>query len=306
MISRPTLQKLRRRSWENIIESWVSSSPTIDIVGGKPDPGVSNLELQIQDADPKQEDWRGATPPGLRANVLLESIYLAHKSGHLLRASEMHGRHGMNTWALVSAYHSAFVGAKSILGLQGVFLTEYKSRPVILDLFPEEERSRPRKRPQSISKLSGDFKADEVALIFYATNEAHRALWLIFERVLNITSSLPCSQNMLASLKSVDWQNVSRPRNHLIYRNKYWPYDDLHYPCSNIKFCRKHLRDIEKNGLSADDEDFLFMLALIIFHYCQLLLEDIGKELSAIKLEHDLLIGGERITENQYYFRMIS
>ena len=143
------IDRLPRRRWENIRDNWMDHIPNYDKPGTAPSDtivkltGFDAIALQLaseakaafENAKEVQEKTGNYPPiksitreeniPGLRELVFWESIFLLHKSRHVLGTAEFQIEDGLHTWSLANGYQGAFFAAKATIGLLGISLPEF-------------------------------------------------------------------------------------------------------------------------------------------------------------------------------------
>src|SRR4051812_11134992 len=115
-------QNIGRREWNQIRDSWLGYVPRFESVGSRPDPGLDKLPPLLQLTISTQGADRVSDVTGLRTTLLWEAVFLFHKCAHTYLAALRLGHAGMQSWSLFNAYHSAYLGARSLMALLGVGL----------------------------------------------------------------------------------------------------------------------------------------------------------------------------------------
>ena len=263
MSLRPKWQKIAHRNWSEVKGAWLANVPEFPSVGFRPDPGVGRLDglkgLSVSSAPQRFPDVEG-----LRRNVLWEAVFLFHKCSHTSLAAQRLAEAGMRSWALFNAYHSAYIGAKGIMALLGVVFPTLASKEVVLDVFPPVS-SKSRRGVQT-----GQF--EEFLVIPIGRRLEQRFVWEVFQRVLRQSESRCWDQSSRDELLDLSWEDISRPRNHFLYRVLHWPLDDL------IVDSTGDWNDFWSTDLDIDNEDFLLKLSFIVYRLFEQLVIDFSKQ----------------------------
>ena len=67
-----------------------------------------------------------------------EGTYLLHKACHIIGAGGLHAGEGLCTWSISSFDQGGLFGAKAILYLLGIGFPEFKSKTLLVDIWPEQ------------------------------------------------------------------------------------------------------------------------------------------------------------------------
>jgi hypothetical protein len=210
------------RNWASIVDSWLKSIPVFTHPGARPDPGLENLATLQQISLPSDRQ-RFPDVAGLRQNMLSESVFMFHKCAHAHLAAQRVGATGMHSWCIFNAYHSAFLGARGILGLLGIGLPYLSNGgQIIIDLFPAPESSKGRRQ-----LASGAYTFDEFLLVRIRGKGLEQSqLWKAFRRAINV-ASVPCWEGRAYQEVLSLPDEVTKPRNAFLYKAAFWPGDDL-------------------------------------------------------------------------------
>ena len=263
MSLRPKWQNIKSRNWNAIKGAWLANIPDFPDVGSRPNPGVDQLE-GLRDLLVPSAPQRFPDVEGLRRNVLWEGVFLFHKCSHTSLAAQRLAEDGMRSWALFNAYHSAYLGAKGIMALMGIVFPTVASKAVVIDVFP----TTPIKSRRGI--LTGQF--EEFLLIPIGRLLDQRYVWEAFQRVLRQSESGCWDQASKAELLGLPWEQISRPRNHYIYRVPHWPLNDL------IVDFTGDWSDFWNSDLDVGNEDFLLQLSFNIYRLFEQLLIDFSTQ----------------------------
>jgi hypothetical protein len=201
----------------------------------KPKKGISDGELgaerrrfennadraRFQKCPPIEEGIDGLTP-----TLFGEGVRLLNKSVHVLGCAEKEAHQGMQTWSLCSAYQACLFAAKALLSLCGVGISEFQSRTIVCDLFPEP-------------LARGDhYTIARFHLIGRRLD--HRDIWILVQRVLRITFCELWPAEIIDTLKSIDEKQFAKQRNEIQYKNRYWPLPDLYEFIADVSFGKIH------------------------------------------------------------------
>lgn len=255
-------QKIGRRDWIEVRDAWIAVTPDFPDVGARPDPGLEDLQpllgISISNDRVRHQDVAG-----LRANALWESLFLFHKCSHTLLASQRLGLSGMHSWCLFNAYHSAFLGARGLMALLGVSFPRLNGDQVMIDLYPPGEKPRNH-------KILAWHPFDEFLAIRLQKFE-HRQLWEAFQRVLKMSSVSLWDDAISHELISLKHGDIAPSRNRFLYRNNFWPLDDL--ICDGTP---EEFEGLCDDDLDADGGGFLLSLSFEIYRLFECLIKDLS------------------------------
>lgn len=266
---------IRKRSWKDLRDAWMGDIPEFPVPGAPPDPGLEHLSPLLAIKIPKVGDPPVRTPDvdGIRRNALWEAVFLFHKCAHANLAAQRLAQQGMHSWCMFNAYHSAYLGAKGIMGLLGVTLPNLAGRQVAIDLFPEPEKL-PKKTAGGL-RVSPQFH-DFVVIGLKPIEQSE--VWEGFQRVLRITTADCMDMSLSKELMRVPYGKFSPHRNHFLYQAHFWPLDDLMADAAlegiNILFGTE--LDIEEKG-------FLLRLSFSVYHQFEQLMTNFGEQSAVIK-----------------------
>lgn len=273
MTMRAKWQYFRRREWSSIRDSMLEHIPGFQTIGARPDPGLETLQplssIVLEDTATRNRDVEG-----LRATFIRESVFLFHKCSHVNFAANRLGEHGMLSWSLFNAYHSAYLGAKGIMTLLGVAFPNINSLQAAIDIYPESDRAQRRG-----SDIGSPAYTDFIAFRLRGQLE-HQHLWEVFQRMLAITKSDCMDENLIREISSVSYAEFGRARNRFLYKSHYWPLDDICLEYSGSEFL-----DLPSSELDADDQGFLLRLSFLVYRLYEQLISDLGKRSDPIRAQ---------------------
>ena len=264
MTDKSRWQQISSRNWEDIAAAWVDAAASIPDISQKPDPGLERLPglLSLDGESPKRHD----DVEGLRIQCFWESLYLYSKCDHAMSASQRLASIGMASWSNFNAYHSAYLGARGILGLLGVPLPNLAGRQVFLDLFPAAERKSTKYRGVGPS-LVREFLIKNVPKL------DQRAVWACLQRVLRVSKVQVWNVEFAMALDGFEDSEITPPRNHFLYKPAYWLFDDL-------------LQDLPtdydwlelSDPIVATDRSFLLWLCFVVHNLFTALVKDLASQ----------------------------
>lgn len=273
MSLRPKLQNVEKRRWTDIRGAWLASVPNFPSVGAPPEPGIEGLTGLNELSLPENKDTFGDCE-GLRRNALWESVFLFHKCAHSHLAAQRLGSAGMHSWCMFNAYHSAYLGAKGLMGLLGVSIPELRGAQVLIDLFPSPQSKKDQKALDA-----GHWEFNTFRLVRLPHLD-HRNVWECFQRVLNM-SEVPCwDDNLCAELLELAHESIAKPRNKYLYRSAFWPGPDLVADTLDPDFL-----EFANAQLDVDDEGFLLRLAFSVYRLFDQLIGDLAKVSGPIRTQ---------------------
>lgn len=266
-ISKSDLQRLRGRDWAALREVWLSYIPSAASEDESAEsPSESLLEVQGY-APPTERVTRSEQVVGVRASVFSEALTLFRKAKHTLGAATRLQNEGFQTWSRFNYYHSAYLGAKSVMYLLGVTTPRLLGKSWLVDVFapPHDFRSGKKIKPESLT----DFMAIPIPGL-----DQHQ-LWAWFQRTVAATRSAPWDPKSARALHLISTtRDITRPRNHLLYSPTFWIAEDL-----------VQLRFDERVGtitydLDVDSPDFFIHLC----HHVQGILDTLFDDLASLSL----------------------
>ncbi|HTC46793.1 MAG TPA: hypothetical protein VK722_05700 [Candidatus Aquilonibacter sp.] len=176
---------------------------------------------------------------------------------------------------MFNAYHSAFLGAKGLMALLGVTVPKINGNQLAIDVFPE-----PTKKKRGPTKTAPDFQ--EFVIVRLAGLLEQRHLWEAFQRVLNMTEAKCWDTALRQELLDLDFEKITPPRNHFLYKAHYWPLYDLMKDGVVSDFDK--LFGIE---LDVDEQGFLLRLCFSVYYLFDQLMHDLAGCSSPIKQQID-------------------
>ncbi len=288
------------RRWKAIRNSWVDFIPLIDPPGSRPKVTLSDFleETEIL-AGVSRSLGKVTTVSVPRAEVpeivFREATYCMHKALYVLGSSESHINMGMPTWSLPAAYQSAFFSARAIMGFLGVGMAEFHQASAAVDLCRNMQDLRPQ-RLVEIGAFSEEVPFHTLGVLF-----DHRQIWLLFQRVLRVTSCDIWPSGWANYLSLLDVGEITRQRHGLHYQVGYWVTDDLHQFIHPEDF-----PDVLPTGTGRDLFDntrrnFSFILASIINGLAIRLFEDLGQVTTRLSDERTVVYNGFSIERHPLF-----
>jgi hypothetical protein len=266
---RPKWQNIGRRNWEEVRDSWLGHTPEFPAIAARPDPGLEHLspllEIPLNGAHSRHPDV-----PGLRKNNVWEAVFLFHKCSHTSLASQRLAQQGMHSWCLFNAYHSAYLGAKGIMSLLGVAFPNLRGRQVALDLCPE-----PLKKQKV--QLLGRSRFEEFIMIPLQMLDQRR-VWEGFQRVLRLAEAECWDESLRHQIIGLNYEQITPPRNHFLYKVPYWPLEDLAVDAS-----LGDLKPLLTKELDVADKGFLLNLSFSVYRLFEQLMSDLAFYSEAIR-----------------------
>ncbi len=107
----PKAEKLGKREWSYIRDGWLTHIPPEPIAGQAPPLSVDKLQPLRTLLGGLQQNKPETVDPvdGLKRAVLLEGIYLIHKSANAIAGAQIHIGEGLCSWSLASAISIGFL-----------------------------------------------------------------------------------------------------------------------------------------------------------------------------------------------------
>jgi hypothetical protein len=180
----------------------------------------------------------------------------------------------MHSWCLFNAYHSAYLGARGIMSLLGIALPNLAGNQVAIDLYPE-----PPKKKAHRSLGSPQF---EEFLMVRLPKLDQRNLWEAFQRVLRMSDAQCWDIRLRRDLLNLDYEKVTPPRNHFLYKAHFWPLDDLTSDATPAD-----LAGLFGTSLEADDRGFLLRLSFSVYRLFEQLMTDLAESSAVVKQQLD-------------------
>jgi hypothetical protein len=268
MIARSKLQNFGKRRWEDVRGSWLDNIPRFPGLGASPDPGLESL-LQLQRIPENYERFPDIS--GIRMNVLWEAVFLFHKCAHANLAAQRLGDQGMHSWCLFNAYHAGYLGAKGIMALLGVALANIGGQ-VVIDVCPEPLKPVKKRISSIVTPQFQEF------LIVKLGEIDQVGLWELFQRVVNMSTAECWDDALLRELIALAPRRITPPRNHFLYKAKYWPLGDL---VADVK--PPDVSVLFGEDLDVDGKDFLLRLSFSVYRIFEQLMSDLADNSTVIK-----------------------
>jgi len=260
------MESIFRRDWVEIVELWLRYIPVDNKPGLPPPSPASSLPSLIEEVEGlKGRKDIPENVPGLRKTIIQEAFFYLQRSAYLLSGAEVHVAHGLPSWSLSSAYHSAFFCAKGILGLLGIIWIDIAGKNLLIDSWSTLEY-----------KTGKPVKADYVNVMIVETYRPdQRNIWELFQRVLRtvrIDEEL-LSDNIKRTLKQLTPKDFSRKRNDIHYRSCRWPFADVSGSLSD----KTWMMGISDNMLGRPDtKEFPIILAVSLIRMACHMLTDMA------------------------------
>lgn len=260
------LSVIGARHWDEIKGSWVSHMGSIPSKLEPPDPGLEKLR-PLQTAE-LQDRETFADLPGVRANALAEALFLYHKAAHAQLAVARLSGAGMTSWSMFNAYHSAFLNAKAVMALLGVAFPKIQGGDCVLDIFPVPDKRRNNKQ----WKMKSSY--DSILYAKLPGRLDQRYVWQALKRCTAMTMGAWDGMKIVDSMKALNWERVTPPRNKFLYTPAFWPaLGDLTDDITDAGW-----DGLLQGGLDPESTGFLLSLS---FEMCQMsgwLFGDIAKD----------------------------
>lgn len=278
------LKRLSHRDWLIVNPEWLPhiAQLTITSPGLPPNEVISDFYAlgEISPQVPQDGEYR-ANLTGFRAALLHEAIYLLHKAANVLVASQQQVRGGLPTWSIATAYQSSFFSKEALLMLLGVAFVEVNNKTLLLDIWPEPEKSAT-KKAKALYKVGS-----EIQYVHHSRIEHHHR-WAVLKRVLRTLRNSPINGKIINAIDDIDDKKFARQRNDLHYSNA-WYFKDMHSFFSPISYCRFQKDSELVDRLDPDNQDFTVVLAMILFSCASSLLSSLSTLAPLIAAEYELL-----------------
>ena len=201
-LTRPKLQEIISRKWDDLREQWFIHIPTFGAPGRPPEFEISQTDSLNDIVKEVPEDGHLLCEvAGIRSSILHEGIFLLHKAFNVARSAESNIKNGLLTWSLSSGYHSAFFASKSIMCFLGVSYFEINNSSYLIDTWISQNTS---KKVKSIKGL----EVDNTVKIITIPRLLHYQVWQIFQRILRISSVNIWSPFMISFLKNLNSKDL--------------------------------------------------------------------------------------------------
>lgn len=262
-------QQVSPRNWAGIAPVWVGVATAIPELSSKPEPGLDKLPGLL--AIGHVELCRFADVEGIRKQVLWEALYLYLKCDHSKCASERLAEAGMPSWSMFNAYHSAYLGARSILWLLGLPLPDLAGHQVFVDLFPDADTNRAKRRHDKGGGVYSEFLVKSIGKL------DQRGIWDCLQRVLKISTVEVWNSELVETICGLNSYDITPPRNHFLYKPGYWIFDDLE---SDIQDEYNWL--VVSESVNTTDKSFLLWLCYAVHHVLTSLIMDMASRSALI------------------------
>lgn len=197
-------------------DHWIAHLPSVDFDSKYPEPILWHLSglphLQSGDFD---TSGRAEYPyvDGTREAIFREALLLARKFIYCGMLMPILADKGRNTWTAVTAYESAFYGAKSFCYLLG-FASLGRDSKIYLDAFDERVQTVGRQRTKVY---------DTLRLYKLPERLTHKMLWGLTQRLIDTTKFEGDLQRVQIDLRKTDWNEFVGFRNKIFYDGGFWP-----------------------------------------------------------------------------------
>jgi hypothetical protein len=270
------------RDWPEIKDAWLGYIPTIEPPGRVPDSPLADLptlRLQVGDVDQQPKEVMEEIV-GLREGVFIEGLFLLHKAANVMGCAQVDVAKGLRSWALSSAYQSAFFSMKAITHFLGIAVAEVQNKSILIDTWRPPQKKRRGGTGWNYNVLLQSGKRFE-----------HRQMWAVFKRMLRVTKGLETvlSKENATSLIELDINDFATQRNSLHYRIA-WPFNDLHQ-CSFDPGFGIYDEGITDGTVLSDLErdDFSIVLGIVLLRMGYRMLYEIAQTATGLNSELDVL-----------------
>ena len=267
---------IESRHWGDIRDAWLNHVPVFPTAGAAPDPGLERLE-PLQRVSIQDQRERMLDVPGIRTNLLWEAVFLFHKCAHAHLASQRLGHKGMHSWSMFSAYHSAYLGARGVMALLGLGLPKCgDGAQLLVDVYPPPTTKREQKALER-----GAYRFEEF-VVYRLPRLDQQDVWDAFLRTLRVSDVEVWDSTLRSELTDLNYNDITRPRNAILYKAAHWPAADLVADGASTDF------DLFfSDPLSPDDRGFLLRLSCNVYRIFEELIGDLAALSGPIKLQLD-------------------
>ena len=215
------LKHLSWKDWAELRSFWLEHIPDIDRPGQEP-------EETLEQDEELQREVSSVPPNGVHrfivdvnpASLLFrESIFVLCKAIRISCESAQQAINGLPTWSISTAHHSSMFALRAFLGFCGIAYIELENKYFLVDVRPSQRKGHRRQK----APLLTDNK--EVQLI-KVPQMGHREWWSVYKRILRTSKSFSWSFPVDKELVRCDTGTLSKHRNELHYRLR-WFYEDL-------------------------------------------------------------------------------
>lgn len=271
------IKNLCHRDWPGIKSQWRVAFQDYSEIGSPPGSSVQDVIEQkaselILTGTTKQVilDF-----PQIRNVYIREAIYLAHKSGALLRSFDRDLVSNQPTYAEATAYTASLFLARAICIILGVSFTSVKIHNAnwIIDALCKDKK---------IYKVQ--------AIKTGAKQIGHQELWALLKRILRTTKGSPLDPELNAFMSDINDNEFAASRNKFQYHNCVWTYDDLHSPVKEDLWLVPFKESVYSMYSPAEEDVYFPVLFYMILlrAFCKLL-GDMGDGIVPIQQEIDII-----------------
>jgi hypothetical protein len=201
--------------------------------------------------------------------VMREAIFWMHKALHVLGAAEAHIDYGLPTWSLSAAYQCGFFAARSVLAFLGVAVAEMQRVSIVVDLCRDMQGIRPA-RLSAVGAFDETVRFRSAGFLF-----DHRQIWLLFQRVLRVTSCPVWQIGWANYLAQESVASFTRQRHGLHYQLEYWVMKDMHQFVRSQDFRDVQITQTGRNLLDADRDNFSLAFGTMVTRMALGLFDDL-------------------------------
>lgn len=218
------LKRLSHRDWSTLRDLWVGHLPDIDLETIYPEPTLWQLPAIAH--PPLNASGIAEFPyvAGVRESIFREAVLLTRKFIYCATLLPALSGNGKNTWTAVTAYETAFYGAKAFCYLLG-FASLGRSSDLYLDAFCETERKVEKQRKKFYETLR---------VHKFGERLTHEVLWALTARLIDTTTFQGGLQALQTRLKLTDWDTFTKFRNKILYDGSFWPLHDQVANCDIV------------------------------------------------------------------------
>lgn len=291
------VKKLYGRSWDQIADYWLGHLPIINPPGSRPNTALSDfpgLDSEIFET-PVNGEARGEVP-NFRKLVFHEAVFILHKVGHILRASEDHANSGLQSWSLASAYQSSFFALKSILAFLGiVFPHDRNNKTIMVDIWAVPNR-----------KGRVGYARNDLEMQFVRHNRLeHKEMWTLFLRALRVTECKLWNKSIVDALIAFEPTMFARQRNLLHYNNHKWIfYADLFTKNRDTRFDELVDSDKLSSYLTSSTDVYTMAVAFALYDMAVRLFEDVANSAPLLSNEFGQITSTLSQIDHPYFHRV--
>ncbi|HVU95298.1 MAG TPA: hypothetical protein VHE34_08745 [Puia sp.] len=276
-------KNILRKKWERIRDNWAPYLESAKNLNLDDDdytqlPQIFSEVASIYSAE--ELGTKFVEAEYVRPFLLKESITLLRKASNVISNAQSGVLKGYKTWSLVNAYHGAHFAAKSILSFFGYTFPVVTnpsgiSHLAFIDVWPTLTigSGRSKKVTFEVDKFIRLSKPP-VAKI------EQRHIWMTLLRLLNTCSVEDVwPKKYTKVIRTIDFKEFGRQRNHLFYDNNAWLFDDLitFIVTPNWGIILEDFYDDYRRAIKDMDSDFSILISMVLLKMAYLLLEDTCK-----------------------------